>query len=162
MVAAAGNPDIIYTGGNNNAASSGVLKSTNFGKNWVKMNNGLTDTRIHGLFIVDDAGDHVMVGTPSGVYETLNGGALWSHVTQTQGWGVANSFRNGTINGKSYLFVGTNAGLGNVPLVQTPLLNETWNLIPSPPGHSAWRTNAVSISDYRAGVLLSSSVVGGW
>jgi len=161
VVSAAGNNDIIYTGGNNNAASSGVLKSLDFGKTWNKVNTGLGDTRIHGLFIIDDMGQHVMVGTPSGVYETLNGGALWTHVTQTQPFGVANTFRNGTINGEKYLFVGTNAGLANVPLVQTPLLKESWNLIPSPPGHSAWRTNGVSIADYRNGLMLNNSVVGG-
>ena len=33
VVAAAANPDVIYTGGNNNAASSGVLKSIDFGSN---------------------------------------------------------------------------------------------------------------------------------
>ena len=122
---------MIYTGGNNNAASSGVLKSINFGKNWSKMNSGLSDTRIHGLYIIDDQGEHVVVGTPSGVFESLDGGNMWVHVTQTQPWGVSNSFRNGTINGVKYLFVGTNAGLGNVLLPKDPnslssLLNETW------------------------------------
>ena len=38
---------------------------------------------------------------------------------------------------------------------------QAWRLIRSPAGSSAWRTNRVSISDYRAGQLLSSSVVGG-
>lgn len=38
---------------------------------------------------------------------------------------------------------------------------QAWRLIRSPEGSSAWRTNRVSISDYRAGQLLSSSVVGG-
>ena len=69
VVAAAANPDdcwersadrrlrcVVYTGGNNNAASSGVLKSTDMGKHWSKVNVGLSDTRIHGLFIVDDEG----------------------------------------------------------------------------------------------------------
>ena len=125
------------------------------------MNTGLFDTRIHGLHIIDPQGEHVVVGTPSGVFESLNGGGSWTHVEPTARWGVANSFRNGTINGKPYLFVGSSAGLGNVPLVQTPLINESWNLIPSPPGHAAWRTNRVSIADFRAGKELANSVVAG-
>lgn len=40
-------------------------------------------------------------------------------------------------------------------------MGETWNLIPSPPKSSAWRTNRVSIADARAGAALTSSVVVG-
>jgi hypothetical protein len=129
------NPDIIYMGGHNNAAASGVLKSVDRGEHWAKVNIGLFDTRIYGLFLVDSVGDHVLVGTPSGVFETLDGAKSWKHVKQTQGWGVANSFRNGTIGGQKYILVGANAGLGNVPFKDTPLVNETWNLIHSPSGH---------------------------
>ena len=50
----------MYMGGNNNAASSGVLKSVDRGKHWTKVNAGLLDTRLFGLFIVDDAADHVL------------------------------------------------------------------------------------------------------
>ena len=35
-------------GGNNNAASSGVLKSVDRGQHWLKVNVGLLDTRLHG------------------------------------------------------------------------------------------------------------------
>ena len=149
-------------GGNNNAASSGVLKTVDKGRHWTKVNKGLFDTRIMGLMIVDDVGEHVLVGTPSGVFETLDGASTWTHVQQTQGWGVANSFKNGTINGKKVILIGANAGLGNVPwLTNAPLANQTWSLIPSPPGHSAWRTNLASVADYRNGKLLDNSVVGG-
>ena len=61
----------MYMGGNNNAASSGVLKSIDGGMHWTKVSAGITDTRLLGLFIVDDAADHVLAGTPSGVFETL-------------------------------------------------------------------------------------------
>ena len=57
----------MYMGGNNNAASSGVLKSLDGGMHWTKVSAGLTDTRLLGLFIVDDAADHVLAGTPSGL-----------------------------------------------------------------------------------------------
>jgi len=162
-VSSIANPNVMYMGGNNNAAASGVLKSVDYGKHWSKVNVGLWDTRILGLFMIDE-GDHLLAGTPSGVFETLNGGGQWVHVKVTQGWGVAASFRNGTIGGKSYLLVGQNAGLANVPLSGTPLTplaNGTWNLIKSPPGHAAWRTNAVSVAEYRKGKPLLNSVVAG-
>ena len=66
--------------------------------------------------------DHVLVGTPSGCFETMDGAKSWTHVKQTQGWGVANSFANGTINGNKYILIGANAGLGNVPLKRSPLV----------------------------------------
>ena len=69
-VSVVGNPALIYMGGNNNAAASGVLKSTDMGSHWTKANVGLFDTRLQGLHIVDDKGDHVLAGTPSGVFET--------------------------------------------------------------------------------------------
>ena len=48
------NPDLIYAGGHNNGASSGVLKSTDRGKTWVPHCNGLWDTAISSLHIVDE------------------------------------------------------------------------------------------------------------
>ena len=157
-------PSLIYMGGNNNAAASGVLKSVDTGKHWSKMNVGLFDTRLYGLFLVDKAGDHVLAGTPSGVFESLDGAKTWTHVAVTQTWGVANSFRNGTINGKPYLLVGANGGMGNVPLGNgsAPLVNANWRLIKSPPGSSAWRTNIISVADFDgSGKPLANSVVGG-
>ena len=55
------------TPGRNNGASSGVLKSTDRGKTWVPHCNGLWDTTISSLHIVDEAGDHVLAGTPTGI-----------------------------------------------------------------------------------------------
>ena len=50
----AGNPKLIYAGGKNNGASSGVLKSTDGGRHWVKASSGLLDTRVHALFVHPD------------------------------------------------------------------------------------------------------------
>jgi photosystem II stability/assembly factor-like uncharacterized protein len=94
-VSVVGSPDLMYMGGNNNAAASGVLKSVDYGEHWTKANVGLFDTRLQGLHIVDDKGDHVLAGTPSGVFETLDGAKTWTHVAATARWGVCNSFRNG-------------------------------------------------------------------
>ena len=129
------------------------------------MNTGLFDTRLLGLHIVDDdgVGDHVLAGTPSGVFETLDGAKTWAYVTAASHHGVASSFRNGTINGKPVIFVGTSAGLVNVPVVKNgPMINETWSMIPSPAGSAAWRTQAVNLADFDAdGKPLANSVVVG-
>ena len=63
------NPSLIYTGGHNNGASSGVLKSTDGGKTWATTSSGLFDTTVAALQIVDAAGLHVLAGTPTGIYE---------------------------------------------------------------------------------------------
>ena len=47
----AANPGLIYAGGRNNGASSGVLKSTDKGRHWVKASHGLLDTRINAIFL---------------------------------------------------------------------------------------------------------------
>ena len=52
-------PNVIYTGGSNNGAASGVLKTTDMGKTWAVASNGLYDTRIHGLFVFPNTVNHV-------------------------------------------------------------------------------------------------------
>ena len=161
-VSVIGNPNLMYMGGNNNAAASGVLKSIDYGEHWTKVNVGLFDTRLQGLIIVDDKGDHVLAGTPSGVFETIDGAKTWTHVEATAAWGNTGSFQNGTIAGKPVIFVGSAAGLGNVPVVlDGPMVNESWSLIHAPPGSSAWRTAGVSLADFDgAGKPLENSIVG--
>jgi hypothetical protein len=46
-------PNLIYAGGQNNGASSGVLKSTDQGKTWSMASNGLYDTHVQALGIAD-------------------------------------------------------------------------------------------------------------
>lgn len=43
------NPNLIYTGGHNNGASSGVLKSTNRGKTWIPYSNGHAAAQLRAL-----------------------------------------------------------------------------------------------------------------
>eukprot|EP00041_Stephanoeca_diplocostata_P035710 m.1269389 g.1269389 ORF g.1269389 m.1269389 type:complete len:245 (+) comp24746_c0_seq51:134-868(+) len=60
---------------------------------------------------------------------------LKEHVqpAETGRFGLARSFRNGTIDGEQYVFVGTSAGIATVAVG-----GGAWNLIPSPKG--AWNT----------------------
>ena len=105
-------PDVIYTGGQNNGASSGVLKSIDGGKHWVVASTGLFDTRIRSLGIGDggvgDGSNHVLVGVPGAIYETTDGAETWAIVNESKRFGTCYSFKNGTI--------------GNAPCASPPQL----------------------------------------
>jgi len=98
----AGNPNVIYAGGQNNGVSSGVIKTIDGGKHWTRTSKGLWDTRILGVWVhPDDAqGKHVLAGTHSGIYESTDGAASWTFRNETAGWGNVMSFREGVIQGR--------------------------------------------------------------
>jgi len=146
-----GNPNVIYAGGDKNGGSTGVLKSVDKGQHWFKAS--MFEARVRAFFIVDQDknGDHVLCGTAGGLYETTDGGKSWTLLKDLTKWGVFNSFRNGTINGKPYILAGTEAGIAN-----RPLHGGDWNVIPTPEGHSAYRSSYMSASDTHP-----NSVVGG-
>ena len=113
----AGNPKLIYTGGRNNGASSGVLKSVDGGDHWTLASNGIFDTRIVSLGIVDhDKGNHVYCGVPGAIYETTDGAATWRLVNESHKLGTCYTFKNGTINGEPYILASCDAGIGNIPV----------------------------------------------
>ena len=98
------NPNIIYAGGHNNGVSSGILKSVDGGSHWTKNSSGIWDTRINGVFIhpSDPTGNHVLVGTGTGIYETKDGAASWELMNGTEEFGAI-SFAETTIGGKQYI-----------------------------------------------------------
>ena len=148
------NPELIYTGGHNNGAASGVLKSTDRGRTWIPMCNGLWDTTIGSLIIVDDKGDHVLAGTPTGIYQTKNGAASWTLMPGSTGIGWARSMMNGTINGEPRILAGADAGL----VSWNPASGGNWTLnpIPAPIAATGARlTRYITVADG-----LPSSVVG--
>ena len=100
-------PALIYTGGRNNGASSGVLKSTDRGQTWLPVCNGLYDTAVWSLYIVDDKGDHVLAVTGSGIYETLDAAASWRLIPATEAFGLVRTMKNGTIDGEPHILAQT-------------------------------------------------------
>jgi hypothetical protein len=70
-------PDLIYAGGQNNGASSGVLKTVDGGVHWTRQSKGLWDTRVLAVWLHPDdpKGGHVFAGTHSGIYESKGQGA---------------------------------------------------------------------------------------
>ena len=136
-------PDIIYTGGKNNGASSGVLKTVDRGKTWVPSSNGLLDTRVSALFVHpdDSSGNHVLVGTAdSQIWESSDGAATWHFLKESQSFGAIYTFRVGQIQGQEYVLVATGAGIANVPVA-----GGNWSLIPGPGQHNAF-SSVMSVS----------------
>lgn len=130
-------PATIYLGGSNNAASSGVYKTTNFGKNWVKKNNGLADTRIYAFCHDPNDVNHLYVSTPSGLFGTTDGAESWSFVQGTQAYGIATTFVTTTINGVNYCFGDTSNGVSYTRLDQV-----SWTISKPPTGQGVFSITA--------------------
>lgn len=103
------NPNLIYTGGNNNGGSSGILKSVDGGIHWTRNSRGIWDTHIWGVFIhpSDPMGSHVIAGTSSGIYESKDAAATWKLFNETAGWGVVWGFKEASIGGEQYIVAKT-------------------------------------------------------
>jgi len=154
----AAHPNIIYAGGSNNGASSGILKTVDGGKHWTRNSNGLWDTRIKGVFAHPDCplGNWVFAGTESGIYESKDGAASWTFMNETKDFGNVLGFEIGTIDAESdYVIASSTAGI-----LAMPVKGGTWKLIQAwPVGETV--SNPVSMySD-----AVSSTVFiccGGW
>ena len=154
-VSPAGNPKVIYTGGRNNGASSGLLKSVDGGDHWVVKSKGTFDTRIMALGIVDmDKGDHVYASSPGKIYETTDAGENWNLVNTTVPIGSCYTFKNGTIGGEPHILASCDCGIANIPTK-----GGDWSCIP--PG--GWgRGGYLTVADAGSdGKLLQNSVLGG-
>ena len=135
------NPSLIYAGGQNNGASSGVMKTVDMGMTWVQASNGLFDTRVSGLFVYPSApgteaaaaGQHVLCGGASGVYESVDGAASWTLVKGSGAFGQVHTFRLGTIGGEKYVLASTSQGI-----INAPLKGGAWSTIKSP--HGNWQS----------------------
>ena len=104
------NPNLIYAGGKNNGASSGVLKSVDMGRHWKLSSHGMFNTAIESLYIHDDKGDHLFCGTDGGIYESTDAAASWTLIKETQAFGVCKAIVNGTIAGVPTILAGCEGG----------------------------------------------------
>ena len=152
-VSPASNPNLIYAGGQNNGASSGVLKSTDRGKTWTLASNGLFDTRIKALGCVNTDCDHVYVSVPGAIFETTDGAESWTLLNESTKFGSCWTFKNGTINGEKYIFASCDAGIANIPVA-----GGEWNIIP--PG--GWgRAGYLTLSDNDGKNSMLGGCLGG-
>ena len=83
-------PNIIYAGGQNNGASSGVLKSVDGGRHWVVASRGMFGTRVEAVHVVDEEGMHVLAAVVGGIYESLDGAASWVLINASTKFGTCN------------------------------------------------------------------------
>ena len=128
-----GHPEIIYLGGQNNAAASGVMKTTDGGKTWQSVNNGVTDTRIWSVIVDPSDGNHVMVGTPSGVFESSDAGGSWALRSETSSWAGPRQFLVATIAGKQHIIGSAQEGIIYRPVGS----HDTWSIFSKPDGLNA-------------------------
>ena len=76
----------------NTPGGEGVLKSTDGGQTWSRVNNGLGNLYVGSLFMHPEDPDTLLAGTgnnayqeENGVYLTTDGGATWRHVLKDAG-----------------------------------------------------------------------------
>lgn len=114
--------------------SSGVLKSVDGGAHWTVNSSGIWDTHIWGVFVhpSDPQGNHVLVGTGSGIYESKDGAASWELVNGTEGFGAVVSFAEVTIGGKQYIAANHMSGGGSISSV--PVSGGLWQTAKVPGG----------------------------
>lgn len=151
-----GNPDVIYAGGQNNGVSSGILKSVDNGKHWTRNSKGLWDTRVLGVWVHPDdpIGDHVFVGTHTGIYESTNGAASWTFRKESAGWGSVMSFREGMIHGKPFILANSQDGI-----LTLPKTGGRWHKIASPGAIASNAHLSVVVHDDETEIL---TCIGGW
>jgi len=111
-------PDLIYAGGQNNGASSGVLKTIDGGIHWTRQSKGLWDTRVLALWLHPDdpKGGHVFAGTHTGIYESKDFAESWQLANETANWGGVQWFKQAVVDGKDYIVANANANLLTRPL----------------------------------------------
>ncbi len=75
------NPNIIYAGTDN-----GVFKTTDSGKKWTRVSNGLRSNWVHGI-VIDSANPQVVyAGTDNGIFKSTDGGSLWGQLGLANVW----------------------------------------------------------------------------
>ena len=111
-------PDLIYAGGQNNGASSGVLKTIDGGIHWTRQSKGLWDTRVLSVWIHPDdpKGGHVFAGTHTGIYESKDFAESWQLASETASWGGVQWFKQVVVDGKDYIVANANSDLITRPL----------------------------------------------
>ncbi len=75
------NPNIIYAGTDN-----GIFKTTDSGKKWNRVSNGLRSNWIHGI-VIDSANPQIVyAGTDNGIFKSTDGGSLWGQLGLANVW----------------------------------------------------------------------------
>jgi photosystem II stability/assembly factor-like uncharacterized protein len=144
-----GDPRVVYTGGNSEGGSGAVFRSTDGGRTWQTIQEGL-EFWISALLVHPDDPRQIWFTTPSGVYRSSNGGRSWEQsatgleaVTlgkeyEFEGVGLYALARDA----EGVLFLGTQQGL-----YRSPDGGRMWSRF----GEGPWADQAI------AAVVVSSS-----
>jgi photosystem II stability/assembly factor-like uncharacterized protein len=82
------------------AYGSGFNRSTNNGENWTALNNGLTTTLIHKIFILET---NIFLGTEYGIFISSDNGTHWAVSNE----GITNELVISLTQSGSHIFAGT-------------------------------------------------------
>lgn len=153
----AANPNLIYAGGQNNGASSGVLRTVDGGVHWTRQSRGMWDTRVLGVWLHPDdpQGSHVLAGTHTGIYESTDSAESWKLCKETADWGAVMSFREAVIAGDKYIV----ANGGNGWILTRPQSGGKWQKIKAPGGMAPNMYLSVVITAGKTELL---TCIGGW
>ena len=100
----AANDSIIFAGTSN----GGLYRSTNDGKNWILLENGLPTSKVAETMLIKS--NEIYIGTFKGVYYSANLGLSWTQYCD----GLPSSFTSSLSICNSNLLAGTNYGGGGV------------------------------------------------
>ncbi|MCL5874362.1 MAG: hypothetical protein M1161_03360 [Candidatus Thermoplasmatota archaeon] len=121
------NPEIMYAGGGPGPgnsgpyADSGAFKTTDGGKNWTRIDNGLMDTYVCSIWVDPSDPSILLLGTWfTGLYRSTDGGLNWTLVYSTQHV-TSITYGNGEIyaTSESGIISSSNGGLSWKLLEQT-------------------------------------------
>lgn len=149
-------PHIIYAGGQNNGVSSGILKTEDGGRKWVRKSSGLWDTRILGVWVHPEEPEHVFAGTHSGIYESVDGADSWRLRSESKDWGNVMSFREGRIGGRAFILANSANGI-----LTLPMAGGTWHKIDAP-GSIASNAHLSLVTPAHSDSSEVLTCIGGW
>lgn len=99
--------ELIFAG----TAGAGVYRSSDSGRTWAAVNNGLASLTVNALFV---EGINLYAGTTNGLFQSSNSGQSWERVPIRVGiFGTSfiTALAGGTVGNRTFLFVGSNNGV---------------------------------------------------
>lgn len=152
------NPNVMFAGGgcfelDCPVTETGVYKTTDGGKTWTSVNNGLTDPVVPALYIDQSNPSAVLAGSKTGgIFRSTDGGATWNLLASSLGPVSTFISYNGAI------LAGTGQGIE-----RSSDDGATWTLL-EPTNASVWSIAVSSAAIYAAlsdGTVIAQTSPGG-
>lgn len=152
------NPNVMFAGGgcfefDCPVTETGAYKTTDGGKTWTPVNNGLTDPVVPALYLDPSNPSVVLAGsTTGGIFRSTDGGATWNLLASSLGPVSTFISYNGAI------LAGTGQGIA-----RSSDDGATWTLL-EPTNASVWSISVSSAAIYAAlrnGTVIAQTSPGG-